>query len=245
MMTPAKERRVPKLLRSQKTSRRRRGPQLTERDMEILRWIARHGVVTTELVGLRFFWRPRSKQVGKWAAYRRLKALDKLGLILRDKPFAHRPEAIRVSTTGARLADVGVQPAPLVVSQLDHAYAVIALSEYLLADNDGAALTTERELRAQRFRDQRAGEQKSGGRTPDALLEFPKAKGKSKIQTIAVELDLSRKDRRQMQDMIRAYDREKVDQVWWYVKPERVERTREVVRDLRADDRIEVREWRG
>ena len=30
------------------------GPRLTDRDVEILRWITRHGVVTTELVGRKF-----------------------------------------------------------------------------------------------------------------------------------------------------------------------------------------------
>ena len=63
------------------SGRRVRGPQLTERDREILRWMTRHGVVTAELVGRRFFWRPAVNDYGKWAAYRRLRALRRDGAI--------------------------------------------------------------------------------------------------------------------------------------------------------------------
>jgi hypothetical protein len=49
-----------------------------------------------------------------------------------------------------------------------------------------------------------------------------------------------------MERMIHQYDNEPdIDIVWWYVPPVRAERTREIVSDLAADDRFEVREWRG
>ncbi len=226
--------------------RRARGPELTERDGEILRWMTRHGVVTAELVGRRFFWRPHKNDYGKWAAYRRLRALRELGLVLSNKPFADRPAVLRVTREGAEIADVGLRPAPLVLSELRHSLAVVWLTEYLLAENAGAELTTERELRAQRYRELRDGtRQTEQGRAPDALLRIPtKGAGAQSVMTVAVELDLTRKDRRAMERMIRQYDREKVDRVWWYVTPARIERTRALVRELHADDRIEVREWR-
>jgi hypothetical protein len=229
------------------STRRVRGPQLTERDIDILRWITRHGVVTAELVGRRFFWRSEQKTYGKWAAYRRLRALRDLGLVLCDKPYAQRPAALRVTREGARIADIGLRPAPLVLSELEHTLAVVWLTEYLLAEHPGAELTTERELRAQRYRELRDGtRQTERGRTPDALLRLPaKSVGALVVLTVAVELDRSRKDRRAMERMIRQYDHENVDEIWWYVTPGRVDRTREIVRELRADDRIEVRPWRG
>jgi hypothetical protein len=223
-----------------------RGPQLTERDREILRWMTRHGVVTVELVGRRFFWRSDANDYGKWAAYRRLRALRYLGLVLCDKPFANQPAALRVTREGARIADVGLRPARLVLSELRHSLAVVTLSERLLFANPGAELTTERELRAQRYRELRDGRrQTEHGRTPDAVLHIPtKGAGAQGVAIVAVELDLTRKDRRAMERMVRQYDREKVDRVWWYVTPARLERTRALVRELRADDRIEVFEWR-
>jgi hypothetical protein len=207
--------------------------------------MARHGVVTAELVGRRFFWRPGHGTYGRWAAYRRLRALAALGLILSDKPFAHSPAALRVTREGARIAAAGLRPAPLVLSQLRHTLAVVWLTEYLLAEHPGAELTTERELRAHRYRELRAGTRESAtGRTPDAILRIPaRSAGAQGIATVAVELDLSRKDRRAMERMVHQYDRERVDAVWWYVTAGRVDRIRRLVRELDADDRIEVRAW--
>lgn len=230
------------------SARRVRGPQLTERDDEILRWMTRHGVVTAELVGRRFFRRSTANDYGKWAAYRRLRALRELGLILSNKPFAQHPAVLRVTREGARIADVGLRPAPLVLSELRHALAVVELTEYLLAENAGAELTTERELRAQRYRELREGTREAEeGRAADALLRIPPTgPGAERITTIAIELDLTRKDRRAMDRMIRQYDHENdIDKVWWYVMPGRVERTREVVSELNAGDRFEVRKWLG
>lgn len=229
------------------SGRRVRGPQLTERDVEILRWMTRHGVVTAELVGRRFFWRPHKKDYGKWAAYRRIRALRTLGLVLNDKPFVDHPDVLRVTRDGARIADVGIRPAPLVLSQLRHSLAIVWLTEYLLADNAGAELTTERELRAERYRELRDGTRETEhGRAPDALLSIPaKGAGAQGVMTVAVELDLTRKDRRAMERMVRQYDRERVDRIWWYVTSARLERTRALVRELRADHRIEVRAWPG
>jgi hypothetical protein len=229
------------------SARRARGPQLTERDGEIIRWITRHGVVTTELVGRRFFWRPSKKDYGKWATYRRLRALRELGLVLSNKPLADRPAVLRVTREGARIADVGLRPAPLVLSELRHSLAVVWLTEYLLAENAGTELTTERELRAQRYRELRDGVREvEEGRAPDALLRIPTNESAQGVMTVAVELDLSRKDRRAMDRMIRQYDHESdIDKVWWYVTQGRVERTRALVSDLNAEDRFEVRQWRG
>ncbi|HEX5309264.1 MAG TPA: hypothetical protein VFW38_09325 [Solirubrobacteraceae bacterium] len=209
--------------------------------------MTRHGVVTAELVGRRFFFRgPNAGDYGKWAAYRRLRALRELGLILSDKPFADRPAVLRVTREGARIADVGLRPAPLVLSELRHSLAVVRLTEYLLAENAGAELTTERELRAQRYRELRDGvREPEEGRAPDALLRIPtNGLGAQGVVTVAVELDLTRKDRRAMERMVRQYDYERVDRVWWFVTLARLDRTRALVRELRAEDRIEVKAWR-
>jgi hypothetical protein len=237
---PAKPDRGP--ARPRHRRRRPRTPQLTDRDVEIVRWITRHGVVTTEQVARKFFWRDETQTVGMWAAYRRIAALRDLGLVLRDKPFATKPDALRVTRKGADLADISVHHARLVLSQLSHTIELVALTEHLLAEHPGAELTTERELRAERYRDLRVGQpMPSGGRIPDAILRIPKQGGGE--ETIAVELDMSRKDRRQLEDIVHRYDREPVDQVWWYVRATRVQRIRDIVLALRADDRIEVRQW--
>ncbi len=229
-----------------------RGPELQERDVEILRWIARHGVVTPSLVARRFFWRPEREAYSEWAVRRRLGALSRLGLIVRDyNPFsarelqAKREEVIRVSREGARIADVGLQPAPLVISELRHTLGLVRLCESLLVNNPTAELVTEREIRAQRYRELHSGEREvSTGRAPDALLRIPTGTSSGRrVAIIAVELDLSRKDARAMERMIRDYDREDVDRVWWFVTPERLQRTREFVKEMHHESRVQVFKW--
>jgi hypothetical protein len=214
--------------------------------VEILRWIARHGVVTAELIGRRFFWRRDRNTWGKWATYHRLAALERMGLVLRTRSFAYPVAVLRVTREGARIADVGLRPAPLVPSELPHTVALVWLTENLLHQNAGSELVTERELRAQRYRERRDGERDlEQGRAPDALLRLPQTADHpdGSPETVAIELDLSRKGRREMERMIRQYDHENVDHIWWFVRPFRLERTRQLVRELRAEGRIEVHRW--
>lgn len=207
--------------------------------------MTRHGVVTAELVGRRFFWRPDRNTYGKWAAYHRLAALEQMGLIIRTRSYGYPIPVLRVTREGARIADIGIGPAPLVHSELRHTIALVWLTEYLLYENAGATLITERELRAERYRQHREGEQHlERGRVPDALLRLPGSQHEGRdMETVAVELDVSRKDGRAMVRMVHQYDRENVDRVLWFVRTVRVERARQIVRELRADDRIEVRAW--
>lgn len=220
--------------------------QITDRDVEILKWITRHGVVTPDLVAKQFFWRAEEKRAGTRAAYQRLAALWRLDLVLRDHPFARHPDVIRVTRQGAKLADVGLKPANLVLAELKHTLGVVLLVEGL-ARQMGAEYETERELRAQRYRLQNEGVDISQGRCPDAILRIPaKGPGAQGIKRVALELDLSRKERRAMEKMIHQYDQEPdVDAVWWYVPPARVEHAKSVVADLNATDRFWVLEWRA
>ena len=198
------------------------------------------------MVSRRFFWRTKEKTHGKWAAYRRLAAMQRLRLVLSDKPYANQPAVLRVTREGARIADVGLRPAPLVLSQLRHSLAIVPLVERLVAENRGCELVTERELRAERYRLRREGADTSLGRTPDALLRIPKPRAKKAVTRVAIELDLARKDRRALERMVHQYDHEDgVDVVWWYVLPMRVKRTEAIVKELDAEDRFEVREWEG
>jgi hypothetical protein len=228
---------------------RPRRHQLVDRDVEILRWIARHGVVTTDLVARRYFWRQDLGRPGTRAAYRRIRILEGLGLVLRDRPFARDADILRVSRQGASVADVGLQPAPLVLAELRHTILVVWVTEYLLARIAGAELVTERELRAQRYRERLAEDvPRDRGRIPDALLRVPATAPLSEPQTIALELDRVRKDTRTMVEIIRRYNRNlDVDLVWWFVSAGRVERVRELVRSQGAHHRIQVWEvptWR-
>jgi len=218
----------------------RQGPQVTDRDVEILGWIGRHGVVTPAQVARHFFTRDDGA-VGLWAAYRRLRKLEELALVRQDRTFWREANVLRLTGAGARLADIDVGPARLVLAELRHTLAVVDLVEALLEESpNGTELRTERELRIERRRELTDGKRTVGrGRVPDALLIH--AKGAK----VAIELDLTPKRARDLERILIAYLQERYDRIVWYVMPRQQERLQEIVRKQRADDVVEVRAWQG
>jgi hypothetical protein len=211
---------------------------LTERDLAILRWTARHGVVTADQIARQFFARDQG-DVGSGAAYRRLRKLRELDLLRSDRTFYMEPSVLRVTARGAHLADVGVGPARLVLPEVHHSLALVDLIEGLLATNRGATIQTERELRIERRGEMVAGRWRPGRlRLPDGVLTL---KGKR----IALELDLTSKRSNDLERILRVYLTDRYDAVWWYVRPRVVPRLAGIVTSLRADDFVSVRPWEG
>lgn len=219
-----------------------RGVQLTDRDLEILRMTALNGAVTVELIAHVLFARPGGA-VGYRAAYQRIHTLKEAGLLRSDKAFAHRPAAISVTPQGARLADVGVGPADVPDTQLEHTLQLAWLNVWNARAIPGVEVTYERQLYVERAQDEDDG-LRSGSRPrcPDARYLIPGQGRDGKPLSVAVELDLSRKDRRTVERLIYSYDRAlDIDQVWWYVRPGGVDRMLDIVRSLHAESRIIVK----
>jgi protein involved in plasmid replication-relaxation len=206
----------------------------------MLGWVGRHGVVTPAQVARHFFTRDEGN-VGQWAAYRRLRKLEELGLIRQDRTFWREANVVRLTSAGARLADIDVGPARLVLAEIRHTLGVVDLVEALLANSPkGTTLVTERELRIQRRRELNDGARQPGrGRVPDALFIH------SQGAKVAIELDTTPKRSRDLERILIAYLQERYDRVVWYVVPRQVERLNEIVRKQRADDVVEVRAWDG
>lgn len=178
---------------------------LTPRDEQLVHWVARHGLVSAEQVGRRFF-------PSMWSAWRRLRRLEAAGLVRREPAFRDLPYVVRVTAAGARLAACDVLPARLDPGLLRHALAVVDLSDELLAGHPGSSWTTERELRRDRMRAARDDPQERQRRTPDGLLVL--ADGRR----IAVELDLTPKRTRKLEQLADAYALDPaVDSVWWFL----------------------------
>jgi hypothetical protein len=217
---------------------RRSGPVVTRRDIEILRWIGRHGLVTAQQVARRFFYRG-DNTIGVWSCYRRLRALAEMALLRRDRTFWREPSVLRLTTAGARFADVEVHPAHLVLAEVRHSLAVVDLLEELLRRSPwGTTFVTERELRAERLRERHRNPGASGyGRLPDAELRLPHR------QRIAVELDLTPKRSADYQEILTSYLSQDYEAIWWYVPPGVVPRLRQIVVDLQADDIVSVQGW--
>lgn len=203
----------------------------------MVRWIGRHGIVTVEQVSTKFFAREDGGQ-GTWAAYRRLRKLEELHLIRRDPTFWREPAVLRVTTAGARLADIDVAPAHIVLAEVHHTLALVDLMEELLAQNRGATMVTEREIRALRFRELAVKQRRPGyGRIPDGILHLRNKK------TVAVELDLTSKRQRDIERVITGYKQERYDAVWWFARPAITGRIKEIVIANRVDDLIEIKTW--
>lgn len=213
---------------------------ITDRDMAVLSWITIHGIVTPEQIGRKFFSR-KDGTIGMWAAYRRLGKLSQVSppLIEKDRTFWQYPSVVRVTNHGAKLVDLGVGKAHLVVAELRHSLNLVELMEILAQKYPNAQMTTERQLRAQIYREKRDGQRRSTGRIPDGMLTFEKSDPKC----VAIELDLSPRRERDVVNIVHAYSALNYGAIWWYVTPLRKERITELVSRLKADDFIEVRSW--
>jgi Replication-relaxation len=214
------------------------GIRITDRDIAILTWLGRHGVVTPQQVGRRFF--VHEGQVAQKRAYRRLAKLEELALIRRDTPFSRHPDVLRLRSQGVAMAESDLPPARYVIREIPHELAVVDLVEELLAKNRGATLQTGREIRRQRVGERTDGKRRVGrGRIPDAVLTLKSGK------TAAIELQLRPKRARDDETILEGYTQERFDHVWWYVPESTVKRVRELVKSRRADDLVEVRAGPG
>ena len=72
---------------------------------------------------------------------------------------------------------------------------------------------------------------------PDAVLVQPPD------TEVAIELDITPKRSRDLEEILVAYLQERYNRIIWYVLPSQEERLKEIVRKQRADDFIEVRTW--
>ena len=216
----------------------RLGRRITPRDREILAWIGRHGMVTTDPVAERFFARDDG-EVGKRAAHRRLAVLSQLGLVRRDQtPFWRAPWVIRITQAGAEMGEIAIRPAQLVQGEIRHALALVDLVEELASEHRGSTLRTEREIRTDRWHSRQDGKLRPGkGRTPDGELTLRNGR------VVAIELDLTPKRSKDFERILRSYRQERFDEIWWYVLPGAVPRVARLVKDNRCEDFIDVRAY--
>src|ERR1019366_5694328 len=119
--------------------------ELTGRDIAMLRYATRHGVCTADQLTRRFF-------TSDSACWRRLRALEALGLIVRRRTWWQGPQVVLATPLGSQLADVDVPAARLNLPELEHSLALVDLSEQVLLSQPGSQWLTERELRRDAIR---------------------------------------------------------------------------------------------
>jgi len=187
--------------------------EVTGRDRDVLTYVCRHGACTPQQVA-------RAAPAGKpfftseWACYRRLRALQSLGLLVRHNTWWRGAQVVMTSRLGTQFAGIDLPAARFDPKTLEHTLSLVDLSEKLLAKHRGATWLTERELRRDALRVQK--ERGMGvlsatrPRTPDGMLVFH---GKH----IAIELDLTPKRSEAYQRIFSAYaGMAGASGVWWF-----------------------------
>jgi hypothetical protein len=153
--------------------------EVTERDRSALAWMVRHSAVTIRLAAKYRF--------GSLAmASRRLRVLVSWGLI-RQISIGRRMSVYVATAKGAELAGLGIRPPRSgLMAEIEHSLLLCEVTENL-ARRWMATVVTEREIRVDLLRRQRAGEV-IGGRIPDAVLVMS-----DDGRRIAIEVDRTAK----------------------------------------------------
>jgi hypothetical protein len=186
---------------------------LQSRDLEVLRYIARHGVCSPDQIG-RKFWGGSDPT----ARYRRIEKLAQQGYLDRDRTWYHGPYALRVTRKGLRACGSPFKPVGLNWGTVRHQLAMIDLSEELLSRHPDAWWLTEREVRQDWLRDRNRGDRHA--RLPDGVLRFPDQRA------VAVELELVPKRANDYREIGDSYLRELIGglhEVWWFVASRQAE----------------------
>lgn len=182
------------------------------RDLEIVTWVARMGAVTIEQVRTRFV-------LGRTVAYRRVAACAEAGLLERVDLLRGQPALIRASRRGLRFSGTGLGTAQAPPELVGHWIACADVALLLEAEFGRDGIRSEREIRAierelgRRVASASLGDTGEGERFHRADLAV--LRGDS---VIAVEVELTPKAPRRLEQIVRAWRRERsIESIRYYV----------------------------
>jgi hypothetical protein len=210
--------------------------RMTDRDLEVVAWLARQRVATAMQVSRLF-------EVDLSKAYRRLRAMVVRGLVRHERVFHLEPGVYLATASGIACTELQLPPARLDIRTLRHDLWVTDVCVSYL--RSGVPVTTEREMRAAdscggrpRYAAPLSAEA-VGGRP---RLHFPDLVGESDGRW-AIEVELTPKRRRRLDKIVGAYLRARhLDGVVYYVRSCQVERlVREAAERAHAEELVQVR----
>ncbi len=199
---------------------------VTERDLDLLRWINGFGFVM-------------SGQVGRWMGVdekvsgRRLRKLESIGVIARERVFHRGGSVVRVTKTGVQLAGDALGPMRMLrLGSFEHDRALVDLSLDILAEHKGAVFLPDRRIRHERGQGSGVGQK---GHIADGFLV------RSDGTTVAIELELTRKQRWRLKKIIGELQADmRLEAVWYFCAPTVVDLVREIVG---GDEMFSVFAW--
>jgi hypothetical protein len=212
---------------------------LTERDITITEWIGRQGAVRAEHVMTRF-------SIGRTATYRRLHELAGCGLVRRHRLLYNDGGLLTATAEGLRCAGLDrLTPARISLALVPHMIASAALAAELEPQLDCEALLSDREHRAAEnaagrpiasaiIGSQRDG--RGGLHRPDFALVR-----RDDDEVIAVEVELTLKNRTRLERILRGYLRnQNVTVVRYHAAPPIADAVQRAARAGGADAIVEL-----
>lgn len=187
--------------------------QITERDIEILKFINAFGFCEMPHISNKFALRK------PWN-YKVVRRLIKAGFLIHERVFHNRPGIFRLSREGAALT--GLPPLKkLSLGIYEHQITVIDVSLKLLQQYPGAHWKSERWLKYDEYSEGRFNRQ---CHFADGILILPDNK------RVAIEVELTMKSKDRLNKILRDYWlQNEVEEVWYYCVPDIINRVKSLV----------------
>jgi hypothetical protein len=214
-----------------------RGFQVTDRDLAIVRWIARQRFAEARQIGRRFAMDGRH-------TYRRLRGLATCGLLAHEWVLHGRPGVYLATRDGLSSVELALPPARVDLRTYVHDLGTAALAIELEREFGADAIVTERELRSidtaaqePRYAVMRGHQTtRRGLHFPDLAIEQPDSR------PLAIELELTAKGRGRLDQIVAAYVRGRhIAAVRYYAAPAALPAVQRAVSRAGADQLIHIR----
>ena len=211
--------------------------QRATREREIVTWIARMGAVSIEHVRRRW-------SVGRSVGYGLVARLVDAALIERVATLPGDPTLLRATHHGLRYARLGLAVGKINPGQVDHWLACSDVALWAESEWGADALMSERELRFAERDSRRPIGSALVGELPSGreLLHRPDFLVTENGSSVAIEVELTPKAPRRLEQLVRAWRRARhVERVLYVVPSGPTERAvRRAIQNKRAEERVHL-----
>ena len=184
--------------------------QITNRDLELLRKLSKYGMLSTQQIAKMTF-----QQIALTTVLRRLRLLEDHKLIQRTATLPTHEVLWSLTDRGAGKASVTVPKRNWSKNLLDHDYKLLSLRLLLEGNGIARSWTPEHEIRSIAFKKYSIRGMKDRV-IPDALIGVTV---KGKMESVAVELELTLKNVTKLKKVIRHYRESDGLYGVWYIVP--------------------------
>jgi|SRR5581483_5830849 len=224
------------------TGRRRVGLQLTDRDVALLGWIGEQYCCRGDLLAMlmaRHSTDPAVQVAGQvvpWVAQRRIAAWRAAGLVVSERFRANTPATVWLTTDGMAAAGLSWRASAPTFATVTHRHAVGLVRAYAERTNPSFGWVSERELRE-------ALDHPAGGRRdhlPDGVITS--TDGTGRVWRSAIEVELTRKTRGRVEDILRGL-LSRYDDVIYFAVPTAAGTVTAAAQGVGAKERVRVRPY--